>query len=227
MVWNDGCIFLKPLPAFLLCQSFWQQHLCGRHPGASELHSSGVGLLLSYTWLIQYPTDFQMARNLSLLPDGFDFAAWTKFVADFISHVDLRTLAQVNRRYHYGELRLTRLNAITRFFPSFWSAKNLVYGHMNFSTRYKTFFDSNFGWLLATFAYVSVILSAIQAGLGTNFLSGSDVFQKMSYIVSVAALVAAFASALWLTLIFVFLLVYHLSTTFLFMQGIESDREKE
>lgn len=223
MVWNDGCIFIKPLPAFLLCHSFWEEHLCHSHT-VSKLYASGAGLLLSYTWLIQYPSDFTMARERALLPDGFDFAAWTTFVADFISHIDLKTLAQVNRRYYFGELRLTRLNTLTRFLPSMWSAKNLVYGHMNFSTRYKTFFNSNFGWLLATFAYISVILSAIQAGLGTTLLSGSIVFQRISYIVSVAALVAAFASAMWLALIFLFLLVYHLTSTFLFVRGVDMRR---
>lgn len=136
------------------------------------------------------------------------------------------TLAQVDRRYRYGELRLTRLNALTRFLPRKWTVRKLVYGHMSFSTRYRAFFDTNFGWLLATFAYISVILSALQVGLGTELLVRSVVFQSMSYVLSVAALVAAFASVVWLMVVFLVLLVYHLSSTYVFVRSLEVRRGK-
>lgn len=221
-MWNDGCIFIKPLPDFLLCHAFWDQHLC-HDSDRVKLFESAAGFLLSYTWLIQYPSDFEMARSLCLIPAGLnDYVAWTSFVGDFLSYVDSRTAAgAINPRYKYGELRLTRLNSLTRFLPSMWSARNLVYGHMHFSTRHKAFFDTNFGWLLAIFAYISVVLSAIQAGLGTDYLAGSVAFQRMSYGLTLAAIVAAVGSAIWLLLVFLILFAYHLTSTYLFVRRVD------
>lgn len=216
MVWHDGCVFLKPLPDFLLCHDFWERHLCrNAEPG---LYPSVVGLVLSYAWLVQYRNDFDMSRETRLLPQGFEYAAWTRFVPDFLRHIDLYTMEQVDRRYRFGELRLSRLNSLTRYAPSSWSAKNFVYGHMNFSTRYKTFFDTNLGWPLAVLAYISVILSAIQSGMSTDFLAGSEYFQRLSYGISLAALAAAFGSVCVIFLIWFLLLWYHLLSTFLFVR---------
>lgn len=222
LVWHDGQIFLKPLPDYLLCHSFWADHICrARDP---KTYASAVGLLLSYAWLVQHRSDFAIAKETLLLPDGFDYAAWTNFLGDVVSRIDIDTMAQVDRRYRYGELRLSRLNTLTRL-RALLSARDFIQGHINFSTRYTAFFESKFGWLLAAFAFFSVILSALQVGLGTGVLSESAAFQKFSYGITLAVLTVALSSILWIGLVWFILLPYHVISTRHFVRRIEKTRE--
>lgn len=39
LVWHEHRIFIKPMPAFLLCHSFWETHLCSDR----DLHASACG----------------------------------------------------------------------------------------------------------------------------------------------------------------------------------------
>ncbi|ROW15943.1 hypothetical protein VPNG_02488 [Cytospora leucostoma] len=230
LVWHDGCIFIKPLPEFLLCHAFWEKHLC-RGAGDDHdpaLYPSAVGLLLSYAWLVQYRSDFNMAREAGLLPEGFGFEAWTALVRDLLGRLDLEAMdpARVDRRYRYGELRLTRLDSITRYMPDRWSAANFVYGHMNFSTRYTTFFETNFGWLLAVFAYVSIVLSALQTGISTEFLSDNWDFQRMTWILSLITVGVSLGSVVLIFGVWFSLLWYHLLSTLAFDRRTEAARRK-
>lgn len=224
LVWHDGQIFLKPLPDYLLCHSFWVDHICrSRDP---KTYASAVGFLLSYAWLVQYRSDFAIAKEATLLPDvvGFDYPAWTAFISDVISHINVHTLAQVDRRYRYGELRLSRLNTLTRL-RAILSGRDFLQSHINFSTRYTAFFESKFGWLLAAFAFFSVILSALQVGLGTGVLSNSAGFQSLSSGMTLAALVVALSSIFWIALVWFILLPYHVISTRHFVREIETKRE--
>lgn len=230
LVWHDGCIFIKPLPDFLLCHAFWEKHLC-RGAGDDHdpaLYPSAVGLLLSYAWLVQYRSDFKMAWEAGLLPEGFGFEAWTALVRDFLGRLDLEAMdpAQVDRRYRYGELRLSRLNSLTRYTPGRWSVANFVYGHMNFSTRYTTFFETNFGWLLAVFAYVSIVLSALQTGIATEFLADNWDFQRMTWGLSLVTVGVSFASVVMIFAVWFSLLWYHLLSTLAFDRRTEAVRKK-
>lgn len=222
LVWHDGQIFLKPLPDYLLCHSFWEDHIC--HSRNSKTYASAVGLLLSYAWLVQYQSDFAISKETTLLPDGFDYPAWAAFIRDFVSSIDFNTLAQVDRRYRYGELRLSRLNTLTRL-RALSSGRDFIQGHTNFSTRYTAFFESKFGWLLAAFAFFSVILSALQVGLGTGFLGDSVAFQRLSYGITLASLTIALSSILWIALVWFILLPYHVTSTRHFVRKIEQTRE--
>lgn len=221
LLWHDGEIYLKPLPDYLLCYDFWKQHICDRE---SRVYASAAGLLLSYAWLIQHRSDFAIARELTLIPAGFDFAAWTTFMTDFLSHLDLQTMAQVDRRYKFGELRLSRLNSLTRLRDLLVGRIALSGGHMNFPKRYTTFFKTRFGWLLAAFAYISVILSTLQVGLGTA-LEDSFAFQKLSYVITIGSLVVAFGSSLSIFVVWLVLFVFHVLSARSFSQKIKAERE--
>jgi hypothetical protein len=108
LVWHESRVFVKPLPEFLLSYEYWLHHLCTN----KKRHRYACGLVLSYVWLVNYPSDLQIAKDSQLPPENIDWASWTAFLVDFLTQINPHTLHQVARRYQYGELRLTRLNLI-------------------------------------------------------------------------------------------------------------------
>ncbi|KAF3390711.1 hypothetical protein DPV78_010976 [Talaromyces pinophilus] len=167
-------LLVKPLPEYILSFEFWDKYLCS----STELHESACGLLLSYLWLICSPLDMKIAHKLDLLPSYVTWQWWKAFVTDFVSHVDVNALDQVNKRYHFGELRLGRINSIYRLrFFSTHSIRGYLYGY----NRYTLFFQRNFAWLLVIFVYFSLVLSAMQVGLTIPPLNSNQAFQKTSY----------------------------------------------
>ncbi|OCK77450.1 hypothetical protein K432DRAFT_407299 [Lepidopterella palustris CBS 459.81] len=182
-------LFVKPLPEYMLSYEFWKKYLCA----SKELHESACGFLLSYVWLICSPLDLSLARKLDLLPSFVTWPLWKGFVTSFVTNVDVNALDQVNKRYHFGELRLGRINSIyrTRFMFTHF-VRGYLYGY----NRYVVFFQRNFGWVLVVFAFFSLVLSAMQVGVGVPPVNSNAAFQHASYgfvvfvIVSVASLLA-------------------------------------
>ncbi|OIW26425.1 hypothetical protein CONLIGDRAFT_655892 [Coniochaeta ligniaria NRRL 30616] len=191
MVWDKNAMFVKPCPPYLLDHDHWQKSLC---PDES-LFRSACGLLLSYVWLVSYPSDFRIAKETGVIPDAVTWEAWTALARDLLRRLESGRL-QIDRRYRYGELRLSRLDLLYRVNPSRFSVHSLVYGFMPGSTWSADFFGRNFGWILAVFIYVTVVLSALQVGLATERLQGSVAFQGLSYglaLTSIAVVLAAVA----------------------------------
>jgi hypothetical protein len=182
-------IFVKPLSEYMLNYGFWDKYLCE----SKELHESACGILLSYVWLICSPLDLKLAHQLDLLSSEITWKWWKTFVADFLSHVDANALNEINKRYHFGELRLGRINSIygIRFFFTHF-IRGYLYGY----NRYTIFFQRNFAWMLIVFAYFSLVLSAMQVGAILPPLNTNPAFQQASYgfvvfsIVTVAAIVS-------------------------------------
>jgi hypothetical protein len=220
LVWVEERFFVKPLPQYMLNFEFWKDNLCTD----VELHKSACGFLLSYAWLVCHESDFRIATELSLLPKGVEWQQWTTLIADFLSQIDLHSLKDVSDRYKYGELRLTRLNKIYRLL--LLSPKHLVYGYMSASTWYKSFFSRNFAWLLAVFAYMTIILSALQVGLATGVLQKSEAFQSASYGFTVASVVAVAVSVFAIFLVWLFLFVYHLFSAWRYNRHVSRKRAK-
>lgn len=126
LVWQHDKVFLKPMPICLLNYDFWNNHLCSpvpdavwtdpRKPSSSNDtpfdRSVALGFLRSYALLIRHHIDFVYAKDAHLIPEGLDWIRWSKFINHF------RTLEdnQVAKRYHYGQLRLNRLNWLVRFY---------------------------------------------------------------------------------------------------------------
>ena len=224
IVWYHDRLFLKPLPHYLLCYDFWVSHLCAN----ASIHRSACGLLLSYAWLVEYRSDFELAKQSSLLPDSVEWKPWVDFIKDFLSHLNLDTLEQVDRRYHYGELRLSRLNLLTRYLiPSLWSKKNFFFGFTSTSTWYTAFFQQKFAWIAAAFVYVSLLLSALQVGLATQTLQRSRAFQNMSYGLTLASVVGVFAGVAVLLFVLALLFGYHLMSTISFARRVRKIRESK
>ncbi|KAJ5674213.1 hypothetical protein N7462_009652 [Penicillium macrosclerotiorum] len=193
-------MFVKPLPEYMLHIMFWNTYLCK----SEELYESACGILLSYIWLICSPLDLKLAHNLDLLPHEITWIWWKSFVADFLSNIDANTLDQVNKRYHFGELRLGRINSIYRirfFFTHF--IRGYLYGY----NRYAVFFQRNFAWMLIILVYFSLVLTAMQVGATVPPLSTNHMFQRASYgfaVFSMAtvAAVVCFVGFLFVTIFF-------------------------
>lgn len=185
-------LMLKPLPEWMLGYEFWQQWICDN----PYLHGAACGFLLSYVWLLTTPVDHKMAHEMNLLPSFITWHWWKEFVTDFVKHVDVNALDQVNKRYHFGDLRLGRINSIYRIR---YAHTHFVRGYLYGYNRYVAFFQRKFSWVLVVFVFFSLVLSAMQVGAGVDPLQGNDLFRRTCYgfvvfsIVSVAAVLALIA----------------------------------
>ena len=160
---------------------------------------------------MRHKSDLDIAKETGLLPKSVDWPDWVGFLEAFLDNIDLQTLSDVNDRYHYGELRLSRLNAIYRLVPPVFSLGNFIRGYRSGPTWYKAFFERHFKWLLAIFAILSIFLSALQVGLSTTTLQSNGPFQRVSYGFTVASLVTIMTSiaivfSTWLGLFWYYLL---------------------
>lgn len=209
LVWNANRIFIKPLPEYLLSHDFWTTE------GSSliqerSLYQSACGLLLSYCWLISTKSDLALARDVRLVPSSVTWEAWALFVTDLLTTIDPETLDTVSKRYHFGELRLSRLNLIYRFAPSMFSGQNFMRGFMSEPLWTKAFLERNFAWLFSVFGFVTIVAGSMQVGLGTDLLHGSGKFQRASVGFTVASLIGVIASVLLVSVVWGFLTVYHI-----------------
>ena len=208
LVWTDGRIFIKPLPRYLLSPRFWNKYLCCL-PDCScgtakcqhkKLRDRAVGLLFSYSALISHESDFHIALERRLLPQGVSWRDWRVLVAelrpaDIYRHVD--------SRFYHGELRLSRLNKIY----ALWQTPG--YGYVPRWNRYNAFFRDNFSWLAATTVYIALVLTAMQVGQGTGLLADNDAFDAASYGFAVFSILGPLVSAALIFLVFSLVYVYN------------------
>jgi hypothetical protein len=220
LVWFEAQIFVKPLPKYLLDYDYWNTHLCSDE----DLHQSACGLLLSYAWLVCHNSDLVIAQETGLLSKDIPWSDWAQFLDIFLDNINLDTLSDVSKRYKYGELRLGRLNTIYRLVPPAYSLRNLIRGYIAGSTWYNAFFRRHFKWALAMFAVLSVLLSALQVGLATSVLQNNHNFQRASYGLTVAALVAVAASAVTVLVVWLVLFWYHLLSSWWYDRKIKHRR---
>ena len=192
LVWLDQQIYIKPIPPFLLCHDFYTHHIC-----SSQLYADAAGLLQSYTRLIQHESDYRIAIEMGLLPDWISWPQWSAFA------VQVRP-AVVSKRYEYGELRLYRLNLVYRFCFGHW-----ICGYHLLHTNFNSFFTRNFKWPLVTFAYLTVVLNAMQVILasGRQNWTVEQAFFGTSLVV-VMTILGTFCAVVGF---FVVLLLYNLS----------------
>ncbi|EXL71844.1 hypothetical protein FOPG_12474 [Fusarium oxysporum f. sp. conglutinans race 2 54008] len=221
LVWHDASLFIKPIPAYLLDYEFWEQDLCND----ITLYESAYGLLMSYVWLVRHPSDLRVASRAGLLPADIDWNNWVAFVTDLNVRLDSTMLCNVDRRYRYGELRLSRLNTLYRLGLAGFSLRNVVYGFMSGSVRYTTFFERNFRWILAVFVYVTVILSAMQVALATDKFSNSDNFQQFSYGLALLSIAFVLAAVVTMLLVWWSLFWFHLLSTMQYCKQAASQRK--
>lgn len=151
LVWIRDRIFIKPLPRYILSFQFWQDYLCDKTQDA--LRRDVLGYIRTYTRLVRYESDFRIAQDekLQLLPKNITWEQWCHFREDLTSITD----NDVCMRYHYGELRLTRLNFYAPFFMGKSHFQRVDY-------QYGEYFAQFYAPTLFVLAVVSVVLSSLQ-----------------------------------------------------------------
>lgn len=178
LTWRKDRIYIKPLPDYLLSHGVWKDVILPDE----RLALDAKGLLLSYLWLIRHPSDWKIATEKGLISDKINWERWTRLSVVLHDNIDHHMLTDVNPRYLHGELRLGRLDFIYRFWcPRKWSFGNLVRGYKFEYHDYPTLIGAYLGWILASFLYITIVLTAMQVGLATDRLKGNTAFQNASY----------------------------------------------
>jgi hypothetical protein len=176
LVWNRNMIYIKPVPVCLLNYEFWVRYLqlpnramlsenpspMSRvpEPANSVFDSSiAIGFMRSYVCLIKSPLDFAIAKEAYLIPTDIDWIQWSIF----INHFHLFEDDSVAKRYHYGQLRLSRLNWAVRIFRPKHAGARWCYENPYWSTS--EFIERATFPLVFLFASVSIALSSMQVAL--------------------------------------------------------------
>ncbi|KAB8248713.1 hypothetical protein BDV35DRAFT_403113 [Aspergillus flavus] len=174
LIWHRNQIYIKPIPVCLFNYTFWDIYLGptkdNNSPTSSTFDRSiAMGFLRSYAFLTPHRLDFILAKESHLIPDDIDWIAWSKFIHKFRELGD----EQVAQRYHYGQLRLSRLNWAVRIVRP-QHANTLWFYHLP-HWSITSYLSQATVPLLFIFASVSVVLSAMQVafivfvhGLGSN-----------------------------------------------------------
>lgn len=153
-------LFLKPIPRYLLSHAFWSNHALGQQTSSlatkhDSLRRTAKGFLRSYFYLIRYESDLHIAHTHGLLTESVTWENWCTFSARFDRLPD----AEVSPRYWHGELYLPRLNWLAKIHLHRFRYREL---HGPRGGNLRRFYEP----LLFLFGVLSLILSAMQVGLG-------------------------------------------------------------
>jgi hypothetical protein len=215
LLWERNRIYLKPIPRYLLDHKFWAEFLiCKKDskcacfvssdpsPGKQSkaavsvksapnkgcdrriLYKNSLGFLLSYAALVQYESDFFIAKAAHLLPENMEWEDWRALVRQLL---DQKNSKNINERFRFGELRLTRLNEIylLRLFK--------LRGYMSRLRDYREYFHQNLAPIVTLITYIAIVLTAMQVGLATGKLQQNETFQQASYGFTIFSIVGPLA----------------------------------
>ncbi|KAF2632490.1 hypothetical protein BU25DRAFT_470134 [Macroventuria anomochaeta] len=184
-------LMLKPLPLWIPDREIWYRHI----DHVQEWHESATGFLMSYVCLLTTPIDLKIAQGLALVHIPITWEWCRGFVEDFLRYVDINTLAQVNKRYHYGDLRRDRINMIYgyRFLTT-----HLVRGYFHRPNSSVAFFFRNQVWIL----------------IGVPGLEDNYVFQQALYAFVVCSIVSLAALLGVVGFVFVAIFLFNMLAAF-------------
>lgn len=173
-----------------------------QHP---TLRASALGLLRTYALLLPAELDFILARESHLLPSSSNFTweTWAPLLPHLLSIPD----SSVSPRFHYGQLRLSRVNWAVRLFrpPSaetFWFYQLPRLGSTASYLREMSI------PLLFVFAALSLALSSMQVVLSTDvevldLLPGLDGRTIQRAFVVCALMLLVFSAFVGVAMIFI------------------------
>ena len=157
LVWYYDRIFIKPIPAYFFSAEFWAYI----RNADKDIHRAAVGFMRSYYYLIQFQLDYEQACDKKLIPkteDGSKRHPTYKEFVRFIEQFNEVTNDEVCRRYHYGELRLTRINRAATIFK-----RKLAYFHIH--PQWGSYLRHFFAPIIMVLGGCSVIMNAMQVNL--------------------------------------------------------------
>ncbi|KAH7303464.1 hypothetical protein B0I35DRAFT_446648 [Stachybotrys elegans] len=213
LVWIHNRVFIKPLPSFLCSYHLWNLHLSG-DDASKGLREAALGYVRTYQYLIRYESDFRLAKEKHLVPEGVGFTQFMTFITAFASNNVLDT--DVSPRYTYGQLRLTRLNLWAKFALGQWVFHKVQW-------QYADIFAQFYAPIILAFGFLSVVLAAMQVGSQARPEWGE--FASVSAWFSVACLLTVVIVALGLVLLLIFLMSNEF--TFAMKAKRKAKREKE
>lgn len=194
LVWHYDRIFIKPIPLCLLSHAFYATHVV-HDP---ELLLATSGFLRTYVRLIVHESDFEVAKKTSLIPAGdVTWERWCHFIEGFKHLLD----SQVSPRYHYGELRLTRLN--------FYCKLYLEWSYFETTTQYTWYFAKFVAPYLFVFGAISVVLAAMQTALTAD---PDSVYRNSVHQVSTFCIAITGAGLAFFPLLYIFFQIKELLT---------------
>ncbi len=197
LIWYFETLYLKPIPQCLFDHAFWERYLLPAKlecPGVQQAFDSGsnshicrtaLGYLRSYSFLVRHESDFLIAQRTDLIPKDISYQDFRRFILPFRSIPD----EAVSPRYHFGQLRLTRLNYAVRLLrPSSIGGTIVAYYHRRYwqTGDYLKHFGTP---LLFFFAAFSVLLSAMQVVLAALGQDAWATFVRASWGFSVAVII--------------------------------------
>lgn len=213
-------LIIKPLPEYYLSYDFWISYLCEDE----ELHKAAAGFLLSYIWLLATPLDLKIAHELYIIPSFVTWPWWKDFVTEFVTRIDIHALDQVNRRFHFGDLRLGRINSIYR---TRYAHESFIRGYLYGYNRYVVFFQRKFSWILVVFVFFSLVLAAMQVGASVNPLDDDNAFLKSCYGFVVFSMVSVAALLGVIGVLFFFIFFFNMGSAIRSMRYWERKRERK
>ncbi|KAK4182092.1 hypothetical protein QBC35DRAFT_209089, partial [Podospora australis] len=191
LLWdNQGKLFIKPVPRFLLDPNFCSGNLqcpdasaCHRHPADTcrgTPRRVALGFLYTYACLVSSESDFYVANEKRLFPckeddKPLEWADW-KILARELLQLYEREPDVVHPRFLRAELRLSRINTIHRL-----TSLPLFNPYLRGRHNYGSLFRDNLAWMAAATVFVALVLTAMQVGLATERLQGNAAFQQASY----------------------------------------------
>jgi hypothetical protein len=203
LVWYYDRIFIKPLPQYITSHAFWSEYLVSSPLTPSralnqkdEIRKTVLGYLRTYSYLITHESDFYIAQEQHLIPKDVTWTQLSNFMMRFGNIID----DDVARRFHYGELRLTRLNFYSR----------LILHKRHFQrvhSQYGSYFATFYGPLLFTFATLSLLLNAMQVEMAVeqvNLRNQWFGFWDACRGFSITCLVLTIMLSLWLAVLFLY-----------------------
>jgi hypothetical protein len=222
LTWRHNRIYLKPVPPCLLSYEFWATYLrpaASLDPAASEDNrvrlggrSLAMGFLRSYAFLIKDHSDFLLAQQFRLIPDDVKWIKWSQFIHHFRNIED----AKVARRYHYGQLRLSRLNWAVRLFRPRSATTAWFYQIPYWSIE--QYLQQAVTPLIFCFASISLVLSSMQVALAASEGCSGGGTAAFGWSISTSSMTRGFwvfsviillcSAAIWLLLIVIPLVAF-------------------
>lgn len=164
LVWYYERIFIKPIPAYFYSSAFWAYI---EHADPAVFRSS-LGFMRSWDLLVRYQLDFDLGVKWGLIPrkpETGEYPTYEEFCGFMESFRGVKD-GDVCRRYHYGELRLTRLNKTAMFFQG-----KLAYFHIH--PQWGSYLSHILAPVITVFVILSAVLNSMQVTLAA--VAGGEV----------------------------------------------------